>query len=261
MHHIAGNWNELQRQKLAKYNIEVSTGTLSTFQIPEDSVYNTLEPYFKEWRVVDMLYTEFSKKELDEAKWLVLQGIWENGYPQPEDDFGYLKETYNLNGYCKMCGIGAIQESAFRIKKEPKWGSKKMFQLTWVYDELFVEKSFYEEIFKINGIDSKPVLLHKSGEECKTIVQLDLPSTDLELSMEDLKYQQCPVCHRKKYLPEFKCFFPNYSEEHKFMIFKGLEFFGSGAQAYNQIFISQELRQLLVKEKVIKSNQGIPLGE
>lgn len=48
MHHIAGNWNELQRQKLAKYNIEVSTGTLSTFQIPEDSVYNTLEPYFKE---------------------------------------------------------------------------------------------------------------------------------------------------------------------------------------------------------------------
>ena len=84
-----------------------------------------------------------------------------HGYPMPDIDFTYLYLTYNLDKYCSSCGIGLKQKGAFRLKNIPKKGVKKIFRLGWVNDELFVEKSLYEKVFKPLKIAYKEVLVHK----------------------------------------------------------------------------------------------------
>jgi hypothetical protein len=81
--------------------------------------------------------TEFSKEEIDSARWIEV-GAWHHGYPQPEDDFGYLRATYDLSEWCDACGIGLKQKASFQMKGEPRWGRRAILQLNWVFDELFV---------------------------------------------------------------------------------------------------------------------------
>jgi len=260
MHHIAANWTEEEAKMMKKFGFDVPiTKDLQTMQIEENEAYFKLKPYFEKWHVVNLAYTEFTNEELDNAKVLAFTGSWEHGYPQPEKDFGYTKKTYDSSNYCKECGTGLKQKEPFQMKAEPKWGKHKLLDLYWIGDELFVEKEFYKKIFEPLAVKSKPVIIHKTNEEAETVVQLDIPTIEEKLSLDHLNLDECKNCKTKKYSPEIRGFFPEYSEEIPHDIFKGQEYFGSGGMAFKRIFISQKLRQILLREKVVKATQFIPL--
>lgn len=222
------------------------------FELFDDDVkYQSFKKYINEWNLPDLIETEFTTSELNSASLLVYNYTWSNGYPQPEDDFGYIGTTYKKEGYCKSCGTGLVQQEPFRIKKEPVWGNKKLFDLNWVFDEIFVSKEAYETIFKGFGIGCREVRLFKKETAIQNTVQLEIPTTSIEINLENQTYEICNACGIKKYSPQIKGFFPKLSAPvTELHCFKSVEYFGSGANAHKKIFMSQELRQAMLKNKI-----------
>lgn len=79
----------------------------------------------------DLVSPTFSEAEITAARWVELVPNWHHGYPQPETDFGYLNQTYDLSAYCTACGIGAVEKAPFRMRGEPRWGRRGILQLNW----------------------------------------------------------------------------------------------------------------------------------
>lgn len=194
------------------------------------------------------------------------------GYPQPEDNFGYLKITYEPNIGCPSCHIGISQNNPFRFKSEPKAKNLQFLGLNWVFDQIFVHESV-KMAFEKNGITgisfSRPIL-HKSEKELETIYQLHVDTilpealiTD-NLTAEKCKYPKDkkslkflkeidsqlikgPFCGQKKY---------NFPQGQK-MTFdidafvnlpdfvRTYEWFGSGGGANRPILISEKVKNLI----------------
>ncbi len=254
LHKVFSDWSKKQIAILDKYNIKVETG-YDSFWIEENNIYQQLKPYFDEWGIKETIISKFTQEEENNAERLVWAGTWANGYPMNDSDFGYQKTTYNDDNFCSTCGMGLIQKEPFRLKKAPNWGgSKKIFSLNWVYDELFVKKEVYETLFKSKGIKFEKVLLYKKETVIEDTVQLILPVTEVPLNIEGYPYEICKACSRLRYDLINKGFFPSFKDDvGNTPIFKSREWFGTGANARKYIFISQELRQHLLKLK-IKAN-------
>lgn len=250
IHHIFSDWNDVQILILENYGIKVAAG-YDSFTLEEDQVFWELKPYLDKWQVKDSVITQFSEQELNTAKRLVLSDTWANGYPMPDGNGGYLKTTYEDKDFCKQCGIGLMQKEPFRIKKEPNWGSKKLFSLNWVFDEFFVRRDFYEGVFKKYGIEAAPVLLYKKETVLEGTVQVIIPTTERALNLEGYNYETCKSCNRRRYDLVRQGFFPAFETEvNNLHLFKSKEYFGTGANARKYVFISSELRNELVKNKV-----------
>jgi hypothetical protein len=255
---IYNDWKTSQIKILSQFNIKVEVG-YDSFEIEEGDIYFQLKKYFNEWGVSEFYGTEYNEKEISSSKILIYNGSWSNGYPQPEDDFGYIGTTYKKESYCKNCGTGLVQQEPFRIKKEPNWGTKKMFELNWIFDEIFVRKEIYEQVFRKYDVDYKEVLQYKKETIIENIVQLILPTSKSKINIENQPFETCNSCGIKKYSLQIKGFFPSLIEnDNPFQIFKSQEYFGSGANAHKKIFITQKLRQELLLQKV--KSQFIPVS-
>jgi hypothetical protein len=259
LHVIYCDWSEQQKKILSNYGIKVET-KYDRFDIEENDTYWLLKPYLDEWKVQDFVVSIFSDDDFSKAKILVYSGVRANGYPMPDDDNGYMQTTYDDTNYCPVCGIGLIQKEPFRLKAIPKWGSKKIFSLNWIYDELFVKKDFFESILIKYGVESVPVLLYKKETLIENTVQIKIPTTEDGLNLQGYEFEICHSCHRKRYNLINTGFFPAFEfdadERH---IFKSKEWFGTGANARKYIFLSGVLRKELIKFK-IKMNY-IPCDE
>ncbi len=251
LHKIFSDWNKKQIAILAKHNIKVEIG-YDSFWLEENDIYRQLKPYFDEWGIKETVISKFSVEEENAAKLLILLSPWANGYPMNDYDRSYIKTTYDDSNYCNTCGMGLKQKEPFRLKKEPNWGgSKKMFSLNWIFDELFVKEELYEILFKGKGINSEKVLLYKKETVIEDTIQLVLPVTEVPLNLEDYPYEVCKDCNRLRYNFINKGFFPSFKDDvGDTPIFKSKEWFGTGANARKYIFVSQELRQQLVKLKI-----------
>jgi hypothetical protein len=171
------------------------------------------------------------------ANYYGIDPTWHYGYPQPEDDFGFLEATYDLSGYCSKCAVGARQNEPFRMKKEPVWGRRSFLQLNWVFDEYFTKPEIWQKHFEPFGIGYREVVLHKNGAVLDSVVQLDIPAiADVELINQ--QYEICDICHSKKYHPRIVGFYPRPETTHA-EAFKSSAYFGSGSKAFRQVFISQ----------------------
>ncbi|MGV0924827.1 hypothetical protein [Empedobacter tilapiae] len=199
------------------------------------------------------------------------------GYPQPENNFGYIDENYDTSCACLTCNIGHKQKDEFRFKNDPKIKNKHQFLgLNWVFDQIFVRqevKDVFEEE-RITGIKfSKPVI-HKTGEPIDRLYQLrvdNLISNGLlkknlnieicEMPKEEsvLKFLKAnnsqliegPFCGQTKY---------NFLQGDNHLIFKAdafeditdfarLEYyFGSGSSANKPIIISEKVKQIIDRE-------------
>jgi hypothetical protein len=195
-----------------------------------------------------MIITEFTDEEINTSEILVIQAQWLNGYPQPESSYRQVMYDYPVdapfNGF-----IGVKQKSLFFLKKEPNWGSKKIFQLNWIGDEIFVRKDIYNEIFRKYGLEAKPVLLYKKNTVIEDTMQLVIPETTVSLRLSDFKYAMTPNGN-KQYVPYYHGFFPNFESRINLHIWKSKEWFGSGKQSFKRIFITQQLRQEFLKHKL-----------
>lgn len=259
IHNIALSVDDATKQKFAALGIQLSIG-FSSFKIDEsDAHWPEIAALAKSMDAVDTTTTNFSARELNNANYLRLVGNWHHGYPEPSDDFGYLSDVYCLNKYCSECGSGLVQKSPFKFSKEPKWGTKNILQLNWIFDEFFVEPNIWERSFKPFGIGCREVLHAKTYKPLATVVQLVIPEEEVSLTLNsDSTRQTCFKCSTVKYLPIVRGFFPALSGDTNAPIFKAKENFGSGAESHKSIIISKKLYSSL-KQNNIKGVVFYPL--
>jgi len=250
---ICATWDKNQIGTLKKHGISVSNG-FECFNIEENEQYFELKPLFDKWEVFDVQFVEFSKKEILDANYCIVSGCNSGGYPMPDNDFGYIDLTYDSKRYCNTCGFDKVQKDAFRLKAVPK---HKIFLLDWIYDELFVDRNVYSDIFQPLGIASREVKLYKGDKIIDSVVQLELMESEEALDLSGFKSQACPTCRKVKYEAQARGFFPIHPNP-RLPIYKSKEYFGDGAAANRKIFISAELRDKLLKEKLMKHPWLIP---
>ncbi len=230
-------------------NVAVPRHGFTTFEVDESNdAWFSLKRWIVKWRAVDSVTTLFSNEERTTARWLELEPEWHHGYPQPEEDFGYLSVTYDLTEYCASCGLGTKQRAPFRMRSEPKWGRRGILQLNWVFDEYFVTLEVWETVFKPYDILCRPVENGK-GATLKRVVQL-VSEAGVDVLTEGLAAAECASCSRVKYLPVARGPFPPLVAEPAGHLVKTRQDFGSGARAYKAVIISQELYGILLKKNV-----------
>jgi hypothetical protein len=214
---------------------------IATCDVAEDDPrWGKVQALIKKYQLVDIPLTEFTDFELLSANYLNMGATWHHGYPQPEDDFGYRNASYDLAAYCEHCGIGTKQTAPFRMKNAPNWGRRSILQMNWVFDEFFVKPDAWKAIFEPLGIKCRPVLLHRTGQELDSVVQLDIPHlVPLTMDSKAYAFERCEFCDRKKY-KHVTGFFPT-PQATGFPLFKSAEYFGSGAGAHRAVVISSAL--------------------
>lgn len=246
---IFNNWELDQAKILKSYGVNTPLG-FQNLKLDEE-VFIKLESHFKQWGAMVTIGSEFSSDDLSSAPTLMVLPNWQTLYPQPENNFSYLEETYDLTEYCQLCGIGAVQKKPFRIKNEIKWGKKQSFILNWIFDEIFVSKVIYEKVFLPNKIKCLPVLTHKNGKIIENVVQLVINEAAEKLNIDNIEYTKCASCDRKKYTPITNGYFPNFTDDlHTFSILKSQEYYGSGKIASHWIIVSQSFSEKLLNEKI-----------
>jgi hypothetical protein len=256
IYQIHCRWTEAQVEYFKKIGLVVPLGKFSMIEMDKELFTNHKE-FIEQSKCMVAVGTNFTNGELKKADFVTVRGYLENGYPQPDGNFGYLNLTYNLDNYCEDCGAGLKQIAPLRMKKAPKLGSVKMFNLTWVYDEILVDKVFYESVFRKFGVACREVVMHGSDKPIGEIVQLDLPVSDKLVNMGEMSYTRCSKCQRKKFTPFINGYFPAYSSEKK-MMFKTPENFGVEKMAYKRIIFSSELIWELLNQKQIKIINVVP---
>jgi hypothetical protein len=205
--------------------------------------WSRLRLVFEEWKVSDFLTTQFTKHEVESAKWLEFVPDWYHGYPQPEQDFGFLETTYDLADWCAECGMGLKQKAPFQMKGEPKWGRRGILQLNWVFNEFFVTPEVWSGIFEPRGVVCRPVMSVK-GLPLKSVLQI-VVAEEVDIATDGLVPERCAKCGRVKYRPVTRGFFPALTTLPKSAIARTKQAFGSGAAAHERVLISQDLARAL----------------
>lgn len=252
IHRISLRPTEKQRNALQELGVKLPAGVALpgggpphvAFDVEESHPnWDALERLFREWDVGDFVSTRFSTDEVSAAKWLELVPEWHHGYPQPEQNFGFLETTYDQADWCAECGMGLKQKAPFRMKGEPKWGRRGVLQLNWVFDEFFVTPEVWSGIFEPRGVGCRPVMNVK-GAPLKTVVQL-VVTEEVGIVTEGLAPERCAKCGRVKFKPATRGFFPSLTTLPTGAIARTKEAFGSGAAAHNRVLISQDLARAL----------------
>lgn len=241
VHRISLNTSATTKRELANLGVNVGIG-LVTFEVDESHPqWPTLAQFVVAHEALDIVSTRTTHAERATAEWLEMAPTWHAGYPQPED--GYLTATYDLTGYCPSCGIGALQQAPFRMRGEPKWGSKGILQLNWVFDEYFVKPDVWEDIFRPRGVGSRSVLDCKSGTPLRTVVQCDFGSlASSQLDLGNHPFRRCSHCERVKFLPVNRGCFPAFAiPPSRPSVMKSREYFGDGGQAFRAVIVSQDI--------------------
>ena len=198
------------------------------------------------------------------------------GYPQPEDDFGYMELTYEPKIGCPTCHIGISQNKPFRFRSEPKAKHSQFLGLNWVFDKIFVREPVKTEFEKngVTGVSFSRPIFHKSENELETIYQLHI-NTILPESLigENLTTEKCEYPKDKKSVKFLKAMDSslvkgpfcgslkyNFPQGQK-MIFdieafdnlpdfvRTHEWFGSGGSANRPILISEKVKNLIELNK------------
>jgi hypothetical protein len=203
----------------------------------------------------DRVWTEFSDEERKRAPFLEM-GAWYHGYPQPQDykpvaasaidKLPYLRGTYDSSEACQNCWTGRKQIAPFRMKKSPAWGRRSILQLEWEREEFFVKPDVYESIFRPFGIGFRPVLLHKTGAELDTVVQLVIDAI-VEVQVRGIPLERiCSACGEKDYHHITRGFPP--SPEHaKPAVFKSRQVFNGYRR---RVYVSNGLYRKIVDAKL-----------
>ncbi|MEZ4447744.1 MAG: hypothetical protein R3B72_52190, partial [Polyangiaceae bacterium] len=237
-------------EALRRWRVSPKGDSFISFEVSEGHAnWPEIKAWLAERQPVDITRTTFTKKELREAAWLTLTGSWHHGYPQPDDDFGFLEETYDTADHCQVCGLGLVQNAPFRMVGEPSWGKHDLLQLHWVPDEFFTKPDVWQEVFAPLGVQRLPVV-GLDGVELATVVQLVAAEQRLTANVEGLEHTVCSVCGRTKYAPVTRGMFPAQTWSLKQHYAKTLQGFGSGASGWHATVASQKLAQAILDSRL-----------
>jgi hypothetical protein len=233
-------------------------GILANIDLAEDDPrWQGIELLLGGRRTLDCVASTFSPADLDAAKFLRIVAK-SGGYPQPEEKKGYLSATFDLTEYCDHCGVGKKQAGPFRLKGSPALRDNSILQLNWIPDEYFVTRTTWEAVFRPLGIGMRPALVHRTGVEIASVVQLEIAQV-CDLALEGASHEECRFCGRKKYSPIFRGFLPEPIIPNA-PILRSNQSFGSGAQAYGLVFLSAALYGR-VKDVGLKGAKFYACGE
>jgi hypothetical protein len=247
---IFNNWDADQVEILKTNGLDVPTG-IQRITLYDKKLFEKLKPLLEQWGAMVAIGSEFSENDYSSAHHFMILPDWQTQYPQPERGFGYLKETYDLENFCSVCGVGAVQRSPFRIQKNIQWGTRKAFILNWIFDEIFVSNDAYEKIFAPRGIGFVPVLLHKTGKVIEDVRQLKIDEAVAALKLDNGKLESCTNCDRPKYEPITSGYFPDFVDSfYEPQIVRSQEYYGSGKTASKWIIASRSFRRMLLVEKM-----------
>ncbi|WP_020614476.1 hypothetical protein [Sediminispirochaeta bajacaliforniensis] len=240
---------------------KIKPGIINGYDIGEnDPKWPRIQEAVTRYEIMDFQYkTDFTKKEIDGAEFLVLSPKTLFEYPQPSDDFGYKETTYKPGVGCRKCSVGLEQQKPFSIKKAPKWGKRNILQLNWVFGEYFVSKELKEKLEgKIPGVHFLEVLKYPKGMPLDDIFQMVVEKRVALALPENAAFQICDVCKGKKYVPGILARgFQPAPVEKDFAIAQSQEFFGDGGTAFRITIVSKAVYQLLL-EVGIKGVDFIP---
>jgi hypothetical protein len=250
IHRIYGEFTKQHQVLLSRLGKEVKVG-FDGFEIEENEAFHNLMVHFPEPRFYDSYGTLFETKEIDAAQYLVAEPVWgANGYPMPDNDFGYFESTYGNGNICRSCGIVSKQAAPFALKKEPEWKNRKMFGLHWAFGEVFVPTEVYEEVFRSKGVEGMQVLHWKKKTPIEGVVQLIIPISSVALKMGNHPSEVCSKCGKRKYNPQNRGFLAGFETPTDVEMVKSQEYFGSGASAFRKIIVSQGFRKELMKQGI-----------
>ena len=259
-HRITVNLDLRKKAILESFGLVVNVG-LSTLVIEEeDAKWHLIKKFIAEWKCVDIETTKFTEDEFNASRYLLLNASSHWGYPQPEDKFGYLAESYDLTLYCNECGTGKVLKSPFKMTGEPSFARRDVLQLNWVFDIYFCQPGVFEQVFSQFGIQCEKVLHYGTGGSLMTVVQL-VPQAfvDCGPGVQIRSYTSCDKCGRMKYLPITRGFFPKLHGNLDFHYFSSNEEFGSGKSAHHAVFISNKLYQKM-KALGLNGVSFVPVG-
>lgn len=245
------------------------------FYLYEDNPgFTQLQTAVKKFDIEPQIGTIYEKEELAKANWFWVS-IRQSQYPQPENDFGYLRMTFDLDHYCPTCGIGKVQNAPFRLKTQPKQSHSQFWGLHWEFDAIFVRpeaKRIFEQE-NIVGISFSNPVLHKNNIQIDSLFQMHT-NTVLDAGFDNYNAQQvtCKYMNEEDViLPEkwrapidanfcgrIKYNFPRRGgltfQENIFAnmpdIVKSNEYFGSGAKAFRLPIFSKKLKLLIESNKL-----------
>jgi hypothetical protein len=221
------------------------------------NTYSKLAFLFENWEVLDTLGVEFTKNEILTADYCVVDRWSLFGYPMPDNDMGYLYNTYDTKNMCGECGIGKIQRDDFRLRRVPK---HPFGGIEWIYDEFFVRTDLYEKIFKPLGIECRPLRKYKDDSIIENYVQLVIPVIDEPLDLSYYESYTCPKCGATKYDAMTFGYYP-LQENPLPHIYKSKEYFGDGFSANRKIFVSAHLRDLMIEKGMMKHQNFVPCAK
>jgi hypothetical protein len=105
-------------------------------------------------------------------------------------------------------------------------------------------------LFQPLGINCRRVLLHRTGQELESVLQLDIPQlVPLLMDSETYAFERCVFCDRKKY-KHVTGFFPS-PQASNLPLFKSVQYFGSGASASRAVLVSKALYRR-IKDAALK---------
>jgi hypothetical protein len=245
---------------------ESPEGRLCFFYIYEDdAAWETVKKLIEKYAVWDAEKVVFSKEEKEQADWFYVN-LASAGYPQPEANFGYLNQTYDIKNYCRHCGIGKEQNNAFRLKKNPMARNRELMALNWIADEAFVTSQVKKvlELEKVKGIEFSNPKIIKTGQFINDLFQIKVNHILKEGLITD--HMESLIC--KKAEGESKKSSEDYCGRIKYLIprrspvifqkeiFKGApdivksnEWFGTAGNASKLILISKRVRKIIEREK------------
>lgn len=219
----------------------------------------------------------FSSDDVASAPWLLAHATADLGYPQPENDFGYLSATFDTSNCCERCCIGKVQVRPFRLCAEPKSKRAHFFAPQWEHQVLFARHEV-REVFEAEGVSGPQYLVpvkHRTGAPLESIVQI-LPTTTLQggliaavqeqvtCSPDDKEMRSVVTiterrgmgsysfCGRTKYHVPSRLRLIHYSRA-AFVrapdIVLSAEWYGSGGAASQQVIVSNKVARLVLANK------------
>lgn len=252
-----------------KYTIE--------FYLYEDNPdFGVIKNEISKFLVPQVIGTEYEKTDIKNAEWFVVN-TGEYQYPQPEDDFGYLKATFNIDKYCHLCGIGKLQNAAYRLKTIPKQPNNQFWGLHWAFDVIFVRQEAKNILERegINGIRFSNPVIHKTNVPIEGFYQLHIDAIlSKGFDNYNTKIITCKINNEENLNTDMtsKCcgrikfhhpmiggyLFDKSIFDTKFDIVNSGEYFGSGGSANRLQIVSKKFKDIVDRNK-LKGLSFIPV--
>jgi hypothetical protein len=234
---------ELQRGPQNTYGSSVASIDIGE----RDERWITVREIAEKYKITEFVTTKFSEEEINAADTLCIFATSGRGYPEPSKDLGFLAASYDLSTFCAKCGTGLRQINPLRINFKPNL-KRSIMQLNWIFDEFFVAREVWTEVFEPFGIGYWPVVLDRTGEEIESVVQLKI-SHYVDLILDEASATVCPTCGRTKTRMNVRGFCPMPTSILA-PIFKSTQYFGSDASAFNRVLVASSLYKEIKKDRL-----------